>query len=466
MKRVFKILLLVALFLQTVKADVLTEAQALADSGDYAAAADLLRQEMSAVKSRQFGAANQLLGECEFELGNRSEARKCFEIAKSKGVAAASLYLGRLDYVDYDFESSAEHYASYAALMKKAKKSISEEVEAEHNLVRMAGSFLERVEKIPVIDSIDMTKDDFFRAYLLPISAGRLLSAKDVFGEDSEAESPVFTTENGDRRYWAQPDTIGIYHILESLMLTDGTWSRPAVVGDSILAGADALYPFMMADGVTFYFASDADDSLGGLDIYRANRDAVTGAFMEPQNMGMPYNSPADDYMLAIDEFNGIGWWATERNSSPGNVTIYVFVAQDMRKNYDPATEDVVSFARLDNYRDTWGDNDYTELLEKISYINPDETKKKVDFHFPIVGGEYTTLDDFSTPDARSKMESYLARKKVLDELEKKLVDLRLSYHNGEHDVASEIVSLEKEAEQMRASLKKLRSDVYRAERR
>jgi len=34
---------------------------------------------------------------------------------------------------------------------------------------------------------------------------------------------------------------------------------------------------------------------------------------------------PYDDYMLVLDEENGIGWWSTMRNDLPDMTTIYVF---------------------------------------------------------------------------------------------------------------------------------------------
>ncbi len=58
--------------------------------------------------------------------------------------------------------------------------------------------------------------------------------------------------------------------------------------------------PFFMSDGVTLYYANDGDESIGGYDIF-ISRKGEDG-FLQPQNIGMPYNSPYDDYMLAIDE--------------------------------------------------------------------------------------------------------------------------------------------------------------------
>ena len=82
----------------------------------------------------------------------------------------------------------------------------------------------------------------------------------------------------------------------------------------------------MLSDGSTLYFAAEGDieNALGGLDIYMTRRDE-TGAFFSPTNVGMPYNSPYNDYMMAIDDAAGLGWWATDRNAPDGMVTVYIF---------------------------------------------------------------------------------------------------------------------------------------------
>ena len=94
----------------------------------------------------------------------------------------------------------------------------------------------------------------------------------------------------------------------------------------------------MMSDGITLYYANDGDNTLGGYDIFMT-RKGDDGRFLQPQNIGMPYNSPYDDYMLAIDEVTGAGWWATDRNQIPDSVTIYVFVPNDEGRTILPTTQ-------------------------------------------------------------------------------------------------------------------------------
>ena len=55
----------------------------------------------------------------------------------------------------------------------------------------------------------------------------------------------------------------------------------------------------------------------------------------------MPYNSPYNDYMLVMDEGTGLGWWASDRGAAPDSVTVFIFVPNKSRVNYDPDTENI-----------------------------------------------------------------------------------------------------------------------------
>lgn len=171
----------------------------------------------------------------------------------------------------------------------------------------------------------------------------------------------------------------------------------------------------MLSDGCTFYFASRSEQGLGGYDIFRSYRDSDTGEFQNPVNMGLPYNSPADDYMLAIDEYTGAGWWATDRNGAVDEngdelVTIYVFVPSEMRENYDADTPGIKSLAALwtlhfpqethlddedggtdisrhahavPGWKMTWPDGaDYSELLGDIQNAGDEGRTEPDEFRF------------------------------------------------------------------------------------
>lgn len=384
------------------------------------------------------------------------------------------LELGRECYEMYDFEGAAKHYAAFARQKRKTAEETGE-LETYRRELSDAESFLERVEKIAIIDSITVNADGFFKAYRLPASAGSLLDPEEIpFAERRGDATMAFTNENRNFMMWCESDTTGHTRLVESIKLIDGTWHEPTMAPEELNGGGDADFPFMMADGTTLYYANDGEESIGGLDIFVATRDAQTGEYLQPQNIGMPYNSPFDDYMLAIDELNGVGWWATDRNCLDDEITIYVFMTNDMRKNYNPAEEErdyLVRQARIASIADTRNPEDeekYAAILRSIRAINPNAAARKADFHFPVGHGEeYTCLKDFPSETSRTAMKNYLAAEKEFTRTKELLTTARRNYHaKASKSAAAECMRLEQLADSQREKTRKARSEVYRALKR
>lgn len=396
--------------------------------------------------------------------GGAFDAAGAKKVVKQTGPSVEELIeQGRNAFFDYDFETAETDFNS---ARKKAGKNVPEELEVYEQELTNAMNFLERVEQLVILDSITAPKAEFFKAYHLPFSAGSLANASEIPFPNVDTDY-VFTNEGGEYKIWAEPDTLGVLRITESTRLTDGTWSHPVTAPDVLNNGGDAIYPFMMSDGVTLYYASDNEESMGGYDIFVATRDASDGEYLQPQNVGMPYNSPFDDYLLAIDELNGVGWFATDRNQLGDDLTIYLFKVNDLRKNYSvDETEDIADKAFIRNFRSTWGDDDYTSLVNEVMAINPTPVKHHVDFVFPVKGGKvYYNLDDFQTNSGRTMMAKYLEAEKAFSAKSDKLMELRKKFATSKStSYKSRITELENEIEKERESLRKLRSEVYRAE--
>lgn len=370
---------------------------------------------------------------------------------------------GRSAFMNYDFDLAEEKFD--AAERKSDNTDDARMLELYQHRLELAQGFLDRVEKLVILDSIAVPKAEFFKAYRLPESAGSLSGAEGLPFPVEGAEY-VFTNEGDDFKMWAQPDSTGVSRIAESIRLTDGKWHEPVFAPDDLGAGGNTAFPFMMADGVTLYFASDGEESMGGYDIFVASRDATDGEYLQPQNIGMPYNSPYDDYLLAIDELNGVGWWATDRNLLGDNLTVYLFKVNDLRSNYNPDEDNVADLARISDFRATQDpDEDYSELMETVGNITR-TVRRKADFHFPMKGGVvYSSLEDFKTSSGKTMMKKFLAVEKELREAEDELAGLRRDYASKPGaSLESRIRKLEADVERRREAVKKARNDVYRAE--
>ncbi|HNJ88266.1 MAG TPA: hypothetical protein PLT99_02220 [Chitinophagales bacterium] len=101
-------------------------------------------------------------------------------------------------------------------------------------------------------------------------------------------------------------------------MKRNGNWSEPKSMGDVINTAGDELYPFMTADG-TLYFASNYHPGFGGFDLFKCEREG--DHWSTPENLGMPVNSPQDDYGFTMK--NGVGYFSSNRPGGMGGDDIY-----------------------------------------------------------------------------------------------------------------------------------------------
>lgn len=464
MRHHLKLFIAIGFILTAIASSAVTleEAKAMYRDGNFAGALPVF---LDAVKKKpKDGALNQWIGVCLVQTGKPADAIPYLEKANARGVLEAPRYLAEIALQDYRTDDAVEYIDEYRTALTKAKREMGEDAIATADAIRRMSAAMERVEKIVVIDSISVPRDDFFRAYRLTAESGSL-NSPDILPEDVPAASPtvVYMPENKSTMTWAAPDSLENYLLVSSQLLSDGSWDTPVCIGEALGEGGDANFPFIMQDGITLYYANDGENSLGGLDIYISRRG--DDGYLQPQNIGMPYNSPYDDFMLAIDEVTGIGWWATDRNQLEDSVTIYKFIPAELRINCDPDDPDLRSRAKLDNYRATWEeDADYSDLLAAIEEIDPEKKIKKDDFRFAMPGGKiYTRWSDFNNNHARSLMEQYLEEYRQYEEHRHNLSQLRRLYTEGNAN-ANEIINLEKLIDRKRDDLKRLANDVIRAE--
>lgn len=455
MRRTIISLLAAAAIISSAAAPV-DDARALYDEGRYDEALELL--EPLHRKSPRDGNVNLLLGSIYMALGRYDEARTSFKAASDRGVAAAILALARLATDNYDVDEARAQFDAYDRQMRRARKSVPEEVEEERSrLVRME-NMLERVERIEVIDSITVDADEFFKAYRLSPEAGRLADGATVRMPGVEM---AFVPQNNSEIIYAEADSAGVLTLMGADILDDGTVDHPRPLpGEDLSGGGDAAWPFLMADGVTLYFANDGDESLGGYDIFMTRRNE--DGYLQPQNIGMPYNSPYDDYLLAIDETTGAGWWATDRNHIPGKVTIYVFIPSATRVNIDPDDENLTALARMSDISLTHPEGaDYSKILDAIDRVgqNADAGKDSASdagsFVLPMGSADviYHTLSDFKNRDARSAMAQAINARAEIASITARLDTLREAYRRGDRSGAVNILNLEQQLDEARSRM-------------
>ncbi len=444
------------------------DARTLYRQGHYAEAANAASKVIK--RTPRDGNANFFLGASLYKMGQGDKAVAPLKQAESRGVAEASQLLTEYALEQYRVDDAETHLDKWAETLKKGKKAIPDEHAAMTSRMVMLRNMLGRVERIEIVDTLNVDSAAFFEHYRLSPQAGRILAPDVISGLGGETGSHLGTgymPENNSEILWAAADADGLFSLYGAGILDDGTMDHPEPLEDELGQGGNAMFPFLMPDGMTLYFASDGENSLGGLDIFMTRR--TDEGFFVPQNMGMPYNSPDNDFMLAIDEATGLGWWATDRNHIPGKVTIYVFMPSAMRRNAEPDDPNLGALARLSDITLTQNPGtDYKALLaERLPEEAPDTHKSTGRTRFTLDMGNgkvYTSLSDFRNDAARSAMLEYLAAEAMLRKQLAAEEALREQYRSGNRNVKGAILESEKQTAAMRTRIDGLRNSAVRLE--
>lgn len=140
---------------------------------------------------------------------------------------------------------------------------------------------------------------------------------------DSLEGMPTFLPR-GEREVWfSAADDAGSRNIYYSED-RDTLWSTPTLVGEDLLSTGNEIFPMLSPDGKSLYFASDGLYGMGGYDLYVSRLDESTGRWGMPENLGFPFNSPADDFLLVDTEDGKYTIFASNRDCGPDSVYVYV----------------------------------------------------------------------------------------------------------------------------------------------
>ena len=412
---------------------------------------------------------------CCYETGDTSaDISGMLELAASHKITNAYRYLGDYFAGDFKYEQAIENYEQFVdvatndsllAIYRKKLTDVS-------RLYRMIKS----TEKVCVVDSFVVDKEKFLSAYKMGRDVGRLLSVADYFGEEDEDGGYLAETEMGTDIYYAMKnDAAGdtLLQLYHSSKIGD-EWSRPAKL-KGIETGGNDNYPFMLADGQTLYFASDGEGSIGGYDIFITRYDSENRRYLRPDNIGMPFNSQANDYMMAFNEVANLGWFASDRRQPEGKVCVYVFVPNTSRATYDIdklGYDKVFSLAFLYSIAETQADKELvrkaSRQLTMLAYEQTEENKGG-DFLFVLDDArDYTSLNDFRSTQARTLFQKWQSaseqQKRNIALLEQKRDAYATSSAAQKTKLYPEILALEKQTEAEQYNLEQMEYEIRKIE--
>ena len=262
---------------------------------------------------------------------------------------------------------------------------------------------LRNTSRVCFIDSFRVSKNELFSTYIVGESTGSFYPSSAFFEDDSEGE--VFLPETGQNILYSRMTPQGVFRFYTKFKSFDRWADETPVTG--LDTDGDLRYPFLQNDGVTIYYAATGRESMGGLDIFVSRYSTATGKYLKPENIGMPFNSEANDYLYVIDEDNNLGWFATDRRQPKDTVCVYVFIPNERNPKYNYEDGDTLAIhraARLMSIAETQSDlMAVRSARQRLTLLRYEQAGKSEQGSFTYIIDDVTTyhnLDDFKCPDA------------------------------------------------------------------
>ncbi len=415
--------------------------------GEYSQAYDMYSTLIS--KYPKYPKINYYFGICELKTNQHiSGAIMHLKYAALKSVSKdVYYYLGRAYQLNYNFK---EAVSSFEKFLKYAKPDDVRRDKAEiyKNESEEGSNKSTKIFYLQVVGKDTISKDMLLSMYYPVKDAGYILYNKDFFESGVDPNGILYLTERRDEVYFAMPgDSNNTLDIFKMEKLLDG-WGEPINI-KGVNSDYDDLYPYLHIDGVTLYFSSNREGGLGGYDIYKTIYDADSKSFSEPANLGIPFNSPKDDYFLVTDEYTGIAWFTSNRNTTGNQVIVYQIIwDESVVKNMVYEENDVKIAATMPLLK---------EIPEKIKKINQQQYKlgkhsnSKALFVFKITDNvTYTDFIQFQNREALITFKKGFLLQQKKDSLSILMKEKRRKYSESKlpderEKLVNEILTLEKQ---------------------
>jgi outer membrane protein OmpA-like peptidoglycan-associated protein len=200
-------------------------------------------------------------------------------------------------------------------------------------------------------------------------------------------------------------------------------WGNLTNAGPILNTEYDEEGVFLMPDGKTMYFSSQAHTSMGGFDIYKSTK--VNGQWTKPENIGYPINTSDDDVFFVISA-NGLhGYYASYKNDGFGEKDIYLVTFLDsdspedsvaVKKQEGPLvikgkktpTSALLKGLVVDQYNQAPIENATIEIIDTESneIIERFTTEELSGYYGVWVPSQKTLIATVSAPSYKSKMDT------------------------------------------------------------
>lgn len=432
--------------LPSVVAQTLTQAKTWYLNRDFQKALPVFKKQL-ALKPKDPN-LNFWYGACLMETGKFNEAKTYIEFANSKSIPDALYYLAWYFFDEQKQDSALSVVTRYLNLPNLNKQNREVALELKTTIENALEQY-RKVEDVVFIDSIVVPKSQLYSSLKISKEAGSISPVRTTFTDLPKASAATYLPEKNDRALYASAvpekglDLVVRHRILEE-------WDGEEALPDIINTQSDEINPWLLADGTTLYFASNRPGSMGGYDLY-LTRMGKNSTYLLPDHLNMPYNSPANDYFLVLDEFANRGYLATDRNQPKGMVVIYTFIPPSTPTLVQgKSLNELQDLATIKSIRDTWKGKNMDSLLLQPARIIRTATNKGNGVAF-VLNDAFTCYrkEDFTSDEAGTLYDNLQFERIRYQEAQTKLSELRTQYLQSDSTqksaLSKDITTLEQE---------------------
>ena len=189
--------------------------------------------------------------------------------------------------------------------------------------------------------------EDFFLYYPLQDMSWRQ-SPNQLDSLSGEYAKAIYAPSEDKAIYYSAQDSDGIRNIYRT-SLADSLWTQPELLNEQMTSVSDEVYPMISKDGKRLYFSSQGLYGVGGYDLYVSEWDEASNDWSVPVNMGFPYSSPANDFLLVNTEDERYTVFASDRDCGKDSVWVYVLEYDSMPVRSEVSDpEELIALSRLD----------------------------------------------------------------------------------------------------------------------
>ncbi|NJO25736.1 MAG: flagellar motor protein MotB, partial [Bacteroidia bacterium] len=175
---------------------------------------------------------------------------------------------------------------------------------------------------------------DIYISFLTPSGWSRPENPGNKVNSDQWDSQPCLSPDKRDLYFASRRfGGYGGSDIYVSHLLPSGAWSEPENLGPGINTPGDESSPFIHADNQTLYFTSNGLPGYGDDDLYYV-RKGPKGVWSDPMNLGYPINTIDREGTLFIEASGQTAYYASDKNDSKGGLDIYSFELRDDIRPY------------------------------------------------------------------------------------------------------------------------------------